>query len=75
MHDTIKARLNRAEHDSPQARAELLREIIRDVYDFVKFERPGGEGLDGRSGSERESIASVVDAAEDHYFKMLEQKR
>lgn len=74
MHDTIKARLNEAKYDSPQGRAELLREIIKDVYNFAKFERPGGEGLDGRNGPERESLASIVDAAEDHYFKMLELK-
>lgn len=74
MKDTIKTYLNEAKHDSPEARAELLRDLIRDVYDFVKFDRPEGGGLDGRNGPERESLGLIVDAAEDHYFNMLKLK-
>jgi len=57
--------------DNPKARAELLREMVKVVYDFVKFERPGGEGLDGRDGEERRSLAKIVDATEHHYFEMI----
>lgn len=56
----------------PIARAKIARDIIKQVYDFVKFNRMEGEGFDGRDGPERRGLAKIVDAAENHYFKMLE---
>ena len=29
-----------------------LREVIHQVYEMTKFDRPGGEGLDGKDGPE-----------------------
>lgn len=75
MRDITKKWLNEIEHDSPEARAEFVRDLIRVVYDFVKFERSEGGGLDGRDGPERQGLADVLDAAENHYFNMLERKR
>lgn len=74
MKNTVKSYLNDAQHDNAVERAELLRELIKDVYNFVKFERPEGEGLDGRNGPERKSLALIVDAAENHYFEMIRLK-
>lgn len=71
MHNNIDSWLNEPSNDSPLARAELARVLVRKIYDFVKFERPGGEGLDGRDGAERQSLAKIVDATECHYTKQL----
>ncbi|MDH3001429.1 hypothetical protein A1D23_12840 [Chelonobacter oris] len=43
------------------------------IYHFVKFERPGGEGFDGRDGDERQALAKVADAAEDYYYDILKR--
>lgn len=48
-----------------------LREIVFEVYNAAKFDRPGGEGVDGADGPEREGIGHVHDAAEDHYHRTL----
>lgn len=58
-------------NDNPVARAEIIRSLVRQVYDFVKFNRPEGQGFDGMTGPERESLGKIVDAAEDHYFNIL----
>ncbi len=51
---------------TPEQRAQLLEDITRAVYDQVKFKAAGGEGLDGRDGPERRSLAQVVDATINH---------
>ncbi|EHY0218739.1 hypothetical protein RJK31_004328 [Salmonella enterica] len=61
-------------NDNPVARAELTRFLVKTVYDFVKFNRPEGERLDGSDGPERRSLADIVDAAENHFSAMLEEK-
>ncbi|UBI64274.1 hypothetical protein GF111_26360 [Serratia sp. HRI] len=48
--DQIIQVLNETENDSPVARAELARFLVKTIYNFVKMERPEGEGLDGRDG-------------------------
>lgn len=57
--------------EDPIARADLLRNFIRDIYQFVKFNRPEGEGLDGRDGLERKSIGKILDESEEHYYRMI----
>ncbi|EMG8712993.1 MULTISPECIES: hypothetical protein [Enterobacteriaceae] len=71
--DQIIQTLNEAENDSPVARAELARFLVKTIYNFVKMERPEGEGLDGRDGPERRSMGKIVDAAENHYFNMIKE--
>jgi hypothetical protein len=71
---TIEQWLNKVNSDSSVARAEIARFLVKIVYDFVKFNRSEGEGLDGRDGAERRSLAKVVDAAENHYSAMLKEK-
>ncbi|WP_433689505.1 hypothetical protein [Kosakonia cowanii] len=69
MHCQIEKLLNDKNNDNPQARAELVRALVKKGYDFVKFERPEGEGLDGRDGRdgyERQSLAKILDAVGDH---------
>ncbi|MEA3773432.1 hypothetical protein VBK73_22850 [Enterobacter hormaechei] len=72
--EMIEQLLNQKEYDNPVKRAEVVRELVKEVYNFVKFNRPEGEGLDGRDGPERQSLAKIVDATENHYYEMLEQK-
>lgn len=64
---TIRQFLNQAleqpDHDSAEARAELVKEAIETVYDFVKHNRPGGEGFDGKDGKERQGLGKVLDEA------------
>lgn len=74
LKDVIEELLNQSEKDNPLARADIARFLVKTVYDFVKFNRPEGEGLDGRDGPERRSLANIVDAAEDHYSEMLAEK-
>ena len=74
MHNEIEKWLNAQANDNPVARAELARTLVKKVHDFVKFNRPEGEGLDGRDGPDRQSLAKIVDAAEDHYIEMCEIK-
>lgn len=50
MHNEIEKWLNEQANDNPVSRAELARTLVKKVYDFVKFNRPEGEGLDGRDG-------------------------
>lgn len=72
--DTVNQQLALTGNDDAIARAEIARDLIKEIYNFVKFNRPEGGGLDGRDGVERNGLATIVDAAEEHYFKMLEQK-
>lgn len=74
MHNEIDKWLNEQANDNPVARAELARTLVKKVYDFVKFNRPEGEGLDGRDGPERQSLAEIVDATEEHYTRMCQLK-
>ncbi|ELY3758402.1 hypothetical protein [Cronobacter turicensis] len=60
--------LKSTEFDSPQGRAELIEFCVENIYKFVKFERPEGEGLDGRDGPERQTIGELVDAVKDYKF-------
>ncbi|EDV0264107.1 hypothetical protein YM80_004817 [Salmonella enterica subsp. salamae] len=75
MHNEIDKLLNEQANDNPVARAELTRSLVKTIYDFVKFNRPEGEGLDGRDGPERQSLAKVLDAAEDHYIEMCKKNK
>ncbi|EBG3215788.1 hypothetical protein FIS27_17870 [Salmonella enterica subsp. enterica] len=49
--------------------------LLSKIYDFVKFNRPEGEGLDGRDGPERQSLAKVVDAVEDLLYRNVRNKK
>ncbi|EGA7633957.1 hypothetical protein H6C49_000764 [Salmonella enterica] len=72
--DIVNQQVALTGNDDAIARAEIARDLIKEIYNFVKFNRPEGGGLDGRDGVERNGLATIVDAAEEHYFKMLEQK-
>ncbi|BFU62801.1 hypothetical protein THUN1656_15760 [Rodentibacter abscessus] len=70
----IRQWLEQPENNNAIKRAELIRFILRDcIYDFVKYERPEGMGLDGHNGPERQALAKVVDATEDYYFDTVER--
>lgn len=47
-------------------RALILEDVVRTVYEYVKFESPEGLGLDGNDGPERSSIGVVLAEATDH---------
>ncbi|MDN2488206.1 hypothetical protein MML63_21530 [Kosakonia sacchari] len=47
--------------------------LVGEVYKFAKFNRPMGEGFDGRDGQERQGLAEIVDAAKDYEFDVLER--
>lgn len=49
----------------PVERARLLDEIVTAVYDYVKFNVPGG-GFDGRDSDERLMVGDVMAAAHLH---------
>lgn len=70
-HEIIDNILQDSTQDSPLARAEITRSLVKQIYDFVKFNRPEGEGFDGMTGPERESLGEILEAAENHYFNML----
>lgn len=73
MHNEIIEKiLADTSNDTAVARADITRSLVKQIYDFVKFNRPEGQGLDGMTGPERESLGQVLDAAENHYFAMLE---
>lgn len=72
--DSLNELLKSENNDNPVTRAEIARDLVKAIYDFVKFHRSEGGGLDGRDGPERQSLADLVDAAEDHYTRMLEEK-
>ncbi|MGW5165430.1 hypothetical protein ACWEOD_10130 [Micrococcus luteus] len=55
--------------------AEGLREVIHELYDMTKFDRPGGEGLDGKDGPERRGIGYILDMAEDYYVRTRDARR
>lgn len=55
--------------------AEGLREVIHELYDMTKFDRPGGEGLDGTDGPERRGIGYILDMAEDYYVRTRDARR
>ncbi|MGX9376966.1 hypothetical protein ACWXV6_19530 [Pantoea ananatis] len=56
------------EFDNRDGRADLLEHCVEKIYNFVKFERPGGQGLDGRSGPELEEMSKVVDVIKKYKF-------
>lgn len=60
-----------ARNGTPREVAKGLREIVNQVYQSTKYDRPAGGGLDGRGGNERKSLGLIRDAAENHYYKML----
>lgn len=53
-----------------QSRAELIEEVAIIVRDHVKFRAPGGEGLDGRDGPERQSLGGVITESIRHHDEM-----
>lgn len=55
--------------------AQGLREVIHEVYNVTKFDRPGGEGPDGLDGPERRGIGMIQDVAEDYYVRTLGNRR
>jgi hypothetical protein len=57
---------------TPLERAGVLEELTRAVYDHVKYSSPEGGGLDGADGPERRALARVVDAAAEHYGRLVE---
>lgn len=69
----LTAALNDPENDSEYARAQMTTLLVEEVYKFVKFNRPGGEGLDGRDGQERQGLAEIVDAAKNYEFDVLDR--
>ncbi|PNN15919.1 hypothetical protein AL526_004580, partial [Citrobacter koseri] len=70
--DQIIQVLNETENDSPVA-SRISKIPRKNNLQFVKMERPEGEGLDGRDGPERRSMGKIVDAAENHYFNMIKE--
>ncbi|RBO83165.1 hypothetical protein DE149_1219 [Micrococcus sp. KT16] len=52
-----------------------LREVIHQVYEMTKFDRPGGEGLDGKDGPERRGIGYIRDMAEDYHVRTMQNRR
>lgn len=52
-----------------------LRELLNQVYNLTKFDRPGGEGLDGKDGPERRGIGYMLDMAEDYYVRTRDDRR
>ncbi|WP_261641001.1 hypothetical protein [Erwinia mallotivora] len=68
LNESINNALKSNEFDSRRGRAELIEYCVETIYKFVKFERPEGEGLDGRDGPERQAIAKLVDAAKNYKY-------
>ncbi len=68
LSESLVEALKSSEFDSRRGRAELLERCVETIYKFVKFERPEGEGLDGRDGPERQALAKLVDKAKDYKF-------
>lgn len=66
--------LSSPEFDSPGKRAKLVTFFVEEIYKHVKFNCPGGEGLDGRDGPERQGLAAVVDAAKDYEFAAMQRE-
>lgn len=60
-----QARQLAAQLDS-RGRALLVADLVRGVYDAVKFDAPEGGGLDGRDGPERRGLGRLSDAAMNH---------
>lgn len=58
-----------------EATARGLREVVEEVYNASKFDRPGGEGLDGADGPERRGIGRVRDAAETYFQEAMNRFR
>lgn len=52
---------------SVEQRADLLEKVVRAFYDGSKFDYPGGAGLDGRDGQERNDLAPILSAAIDFH--------
>lgn len=59
----VRDAMERALADSDtDDRTQLLELVNRQIMDHVKFRDPGGEGLDGADGPERQGLNPVMDA-------------
>src|SRR6478735_5420755 len=59
----VRDAMQRALADSDtDDRAELLELVNRQIMDHVKLRDPGGEGLDGADGPERQDLNPVINA-------------
>lgn len=63
------------EGSTVEERAALVEEVTRTLYDWSKFQAPGGEGLDGRDGPERTSLGRVLTEAIRHHDAMTAATR
>ena len=60
----VRDAMERALADSDtDDRAQLLELVNRQIMDHVKFRDPGGEGLDGADGPERQRLNQITRAA------------
>ena len=62
-----------AANASPLARAQLIDDVIHEVYSYVKRTQVTGLGLDGHDGGERMALAPLADAAADYLHQMRMQ--
>ncbi|MEH4624600.1 hypothetical protein PO369_13470 [Phytobacter diazotrophicus] len=67
--------LTAPENDSENARAKMATLLVEQILKFVKFDRPGGEGFDGREGQERKGLGAIVDAAKKHEYDVSERNK
>ena len=59
----VRDAMQRALADSDtDDRAQLLELVNRQIMDHVKLRDPGGEGLDGADGPERQGLNPVINA-------------
>lgn len=70
---TIRGHLRALLNATPDEvdRARILYDVVQEAYDRAKFEFPGGGGLDGREGTERDEIGEVLEKAIDHRDKAV----
>lgn len=69
----LKTVLNDPQNDNEFARAQLATLLVEEIYKFVKFNRPEGEGFDGKDGPERRGLGEIVEAAMNHEHEVLER--
>lgn len=55
---SVRQELNKAQ-PSQAERAKFVYDLVREVYDYAKYDVPGGQG----DTSEREYLGKIVDAA------------
>ncbi len=63
-----------ADAEDRVGRAEICEKYVRVIYEYVKFQKPEGGGLDGRAGPERRALALVLDAAINAKLEALSEK-